>query len=273
MSVQKQIEAADGTLLRYRVDGGAARGAEAPPTLLLQHGLGFRAEAWDGWLPALLAAGYRVIRPDWRGHGASGPMPAGGRWSTDGLVDDVEAVLAAEGVGACHLVGESWGGAMMLALAARLGSRARSVTTLSTPFDGRRVTAARGFAEEIRERGLAAWSAGVAANRANGQPALLAWADRAQCACDADSLIGICAYIVGETIEPRLAAVTAPALVMAPLGSHFVNPALARELADRLTLSEIAWFPDHNHGLVLSGGALAAATLLNFIARREEATT
>ena len=264
MSAPREVAARDGTRLRYLSDGAAAEGR---PAMLLQHGLGFRAEAWDSWLEPLLQAGFRVIRPDWRGHGASDPMPAGTAWSTDGLLDDLEAILAAEDVGNCHLVGESWGGATVLALAARLGSRARSVTTLSTPYDGRRIAAARDFSRQIREQGLDAWSAGVAANRANGRPVLQAWADAAQRACDAASLIGLCDYIVSETIEPRLASVAAPALMMAPLGSHFVKPAMARELAERLPLGEIAWFPGHNHGLVLSGGPLAAATLLNFLAR------
>lgn len=264
MTAQREIAARDGTRLRYRSDGAAAADR---PAIVLQHGLGFRAEAWDAWLEPLRQAGFRTVRPDWRGHGASDPMPASGTWSTDGLLDDLEAILAAEGIDACHLVGESWGGATMLALAARLGPRARSVTTLSTPYDGRRIAAARDFSRQIREQGLEAWSAGVAANRANGRPDLQAWADAAQRACDAASLIGICDYILSETIESRLASISAPALLMAPLGSHFVKPAMARELAERLPLSEIAWFPGHNHGLVLSGGPLAAATLLNFLAR------
>ena len=71
----------------------------------------------------------------------------------------------------------------------------------------------------------------------------------------------------GFAIEPRLADITAPTLIMAPFASHFVSTDLARMLSARVALNEIVWFPGHTHGLVLSGGALAAETLLNFIRR------
>lgn len=262
---ERSVAARDGTRLAYRVDGEAAPGGKPLPTLLVQHGLGFRGACWNAWMPALLGAGFRVIRPDWRGHGRSGPQQ--GAWSTDGMLDDMEAVLDAEGVREVHLLGESWGGTMCLALASRLGQRVRSLGVVSTAYDGTAIVNARGFARDIREKGLAGWAKEVSRNRSHNDEGLRAWSEESTRTSDEASLISICEYIVAETIEPRLAGITAPLLIMAPFASHFVSMDLARMLSARVALNEIAWFPGHTHGLVLSGGALAASTLLNFIRR------
>lgn len=71
------------------------------------------------WQPALLAAGYRVIRLDLRGFGRSEPTPEGYGWSLPNFFADMEAVLATENVEAFHFVGESIGGMIGLAYAAR----------------------------------------------------------------------------------------------------------------------------------------------------------
>jgi len=259
------VTAGDGTRLAYRVDGEAAPGGRPQPVVLAQHGLGFRAECWGGWMPALLGAGCKVIRPEWRGHGRSGPQR--GRWTTDGMLDDMEAVLDAEQVGEVHLLGESWGGTMVLALAARLGKRVRSAAVVSTAYDGTAIVNARGFASDIRAKGLAGWAKEVSLNRSHGNESLRAWSEESTRESDEASMISICEYIVSETIEPRLAGIVAPLLIMAPFASHFVSTELARMLSARVALNEIAWFPGHTHGLVLSGGALAAGTLLNFMRR------
>lgn len=259
------VTAGDGTRLAYKVDGERAPGAKPQPAILVQHGLGFRAECWGGWMPGLLGAGFKVIRPEWRGHGQSGPQT--GRWSTDGMLADMEAVLDAEQVGEVHLLGESWGGTMQLALAGKLGKRVRSLAVVSTAYDGTAIVNARNFARDIREKGLAGWAKEVSVNRSHGNEALRSWSEESTRASDEASMISICEYIVSETIESRLAGIVAPTLIMAPFASHFVSMDLARMLSQRVALNEIAWFPGHTHGLVLSGGALAASTLLNFMRR------
>lgn len=261
----RSVTSRDGTRLAYHLDGEDLPWAAPRPVILVQHGLGFRAEAWAGWMPALLGAGFRVIRPDWRGHGRSDPQR--GAWSTEGMLADMEAVLDAEGVGEVHLLGESWGGTMALALAGKLGRRVRSLGVVSTAYDGTAIVNARGFASDIRAKGLAGWAKEVSRNRSHNDEALRAWSEDSTRDSDETSMISICEYIVSETIEPRLAGIVAPTLIMAPSGSHFVSMDLARMLSARVALNEIAWFPGHTHGLVLSGGALAAATLLNFIRR------
>lgn len=87
-----------GVLLAYRVAGDPA----APPMVLL-HGLGEAASAWEPVLPAL-AATHRVYAVDLRGHGRSARP---GRYSFAVMRDDVIGFLDAVGVHRCVLIGHS----------------------------------------------------------------------------------------------------------------------------------------------------------------------
>lgn len=93
--------------------------AGAGPLVVLLHGF---PEAWFAWqhqIPALAAAGYRVVAPDMRGYNLSG-KPAGVRaYTTDRLTSDVAALIRAVGdhgpdgdVAPAVVVGHDWGAAV-----------------------------------------------------------------------------------------------------------------------------------------------------------------
>lgn len=87
---------------------------------LLVHGLASNARLWDGVAAVLGEAGHPSLAVDLRGHGLS-EAPEGG-YDTDTCADDLAALLAVEGlVGerAPVAVGQSWGGNVVLSLAAR----------------------------------------------------------------------------------------------------------------------------------------------------------
>lgn len=99
----------------------AVRTADGPGRpFLLVHGLSSNARLWDGVARHLVRAGHRVVAVDLRGHGRS-QAPDGG-YDTDTCADDLVA-LAAElgltGAQAPVAVGQSWGGNVVLSLAAR----------------------------------------------------------------------------------------------------------------------------------------------------------
>ena len=48
----------------------------AGPSVLLLHGVGLRAEAWNAQADALTEAGFHVLAPDMLGHGSSSAPPA-----------------------------------------------------------------------------------------------------------------------------------------------------------------------------------------------------
>jgi 3-oxoadipate enol-lactonase len=96
------ITTGDGVRLAYRFDGAPGR-----PVLLLSNSIGTDLHMWDGQVDAL-AAHYRVLRYDARGHGASG-APAGA-YSMDRLGRDVLELLDALGIARVHMLGLSLGG-------------------------------------------------------------------------------------------------------------------------------------------------------------------
>jgi 3-oxoadipate enol-lactonase len=100
----------NGIDLRYCVDGDG-------PWLMLSHSLGTDLSMWDEQMAAL-AAHFRVLRFDTRGHGGSS-APAGA-YDFALLTADVLGLMDALKVGKAHFVGISMGGmiAQHLALAA-----------------------------------------------------------------------------------------------------------------------------------------------------------
>jgi len=77
------------------------------PPLLLQHGWPQHWLAWRKLIPAL-AADYRVICPDLRGHGWTDAPPRG--YEKEQLATDLLAVLDALEIDRARVVGHDWGG-------------------------------------------------------------------------------------------------------------------------------------------------------------------
>ncbi|HEY3605465.1 MAG TPA: 3-oxoadipate enol-lactonase [Sporichthyaceae bacterium] len=102
----------------------------AGPTVVLSNSVGSTRGMWDPQVPALVAAGYRVIRYDARGHGAS-PVPPG-PYSMDDLADDLAALLDTTGTECAHVVGLSLGGMTAMRLTARHPDRVASLAVLCT---------------------------------------------------------------------------------------------------------------------------------------------
>ena len=91
---------------------------------MLLHGLAARWQAFGPLLPAL-SQDWRIVAPDFRGHGGSDHAP--GTYRIAQLVDDVAAVLDALGTGPVVVYGHSLGGWVGLTLAARDPERVRAL--------------------------------------------------------------------------------------------------------------------------------------------------
>ena len=94
------------------------------PPLLLLHGLGSCKEMWRPVMP-LLARDHDVIAVDLPGFGESAP----GAETVDGMADELSSFAEALGLEAPHVAGNSMGGGLALALAAR--GRVRSACAVS----------------------------------------------------------------------------------------------------------------------------------------------
>jgi pimeloyl-ACP methyl ester carboxylesterase len=97
----------------------AADGSGGPgrsPSFLLVHGLASNARMWDGVAEALADEGLEALTEDLRGHGRSS-KPQGG-YDVPAVADDLQALIVGIGLDRPIVVGQSWGGNVVLELAA-----------------------------------------------------------------------------------------------------------------------------------------------------------
>jgi 3-oxoadipate enol-lactonase len=114
------LAAVNGIELNYRLEGDGAE------TIVLINGLADDLETWALQMDDFLAAGYRVLRFDNRGIGASS-APAG-PYSSAMLAADAKALVDSLGVRDFHLMGVSMGGMIAQEYALRYPGDLRSVT-------------------------------------------------------------------------------------------------------------------------------------------------
>lgn len=106
------------TKVAYQVDGEKTK-----PCLVLLHGLCEDSTIWDAFIETLVAD-YFVLRPDLSGFGASDILP---QHSIDLMADSVKAVIDAEKIKSCVLIGHSMGGYVSVAFAKKYASILRGV--------------------------------------------------------------------------------------------------------------------------------------------------
>jgi 3-oxoadipate enol-lactonase len=107
--------------LYYETEG------QGKPVLFL-HGLGSSADAWGFQRPAF-AAQYRLIMPDFRGHGRSDKPP--GPYTMALLAADMIGLLDALAIPSAHVVGLSLGGMVGFQLAVDRPERVRSLVVVN----------------------------------------------------------------------------------------------------------------------------------------------
>lgn len=112
-------------------------GPESGEIVLMLHGFPQSRHTWREQVPALAAAGYRVIAPDQRGYspGARPDPSTVANYAYDKLIGDaIDIVAACGGTGKrFHLVGHDWGGQVSWGVAARHTDRLASLAILSRP--------------------------------------------------------------------------------------------------------------------------------------------
>jgi pimeloyl-ACP methyl ester carboxylesterase len=111
----EQVAVADDVALHVRRWSGDRR------PFLLVHGLASNARLWDGVAAELAAAGHAAAAVDLRGHGRSSAPDGGYDVATvaDDLAELVEDLRARAGWSTPVVAGQSWGGNVVVELAAR----------------------------------------------------------------------------------------------------------------------------------------------------------
>src|SRR5947209_14470052 len=100
-----------------------------PPVVLL-HGFPEFWYAWRHQIPALAAAGFRVVAPDQRGYNLSDKPPDVGSYRLENLAGDVAGLIRATGRERAAVVGHDWGGAVAWAIAMRHPERVERLVIL-----------------------------------------------------------------------------------------------------------------------------------------------
>lgn len=103
---------------------------DGPPVVLL-HGWPDSAEVWRHQVPALVAAGHRVLAPDLRGFGRSSRPEAVEAYRLRESIADVLALLDAEEIEEADVVAHDWGATVGWLLAAHVPERVRSLTVVA----------------------------------------------------------------------------------------------------------------------------------------------
>jgi lipase len=102
-------------------------GERSAPPVVCVHGVSAHGRRFRKLAEERLAGRFRVLAPDLRGHGRSEYDPP---WDIATHVDDLLETLAEEGVEAPAWVGHSFGGRLLLELAARSPERIRCAVLL-----------------------------------------------------------------------------------------------------------------------------------------------
>jgi len=102
--------------------------------VVLCHGFPELAYSWRHQLPALAAAGFRVLAPDQRGYGrTSRPEPVTD-YDIEHLTGDLAGMLDAFGIKDAIFCGHDWGGLVVWQMPLWHKDRVRGVIGVNTPF-------------------------------------------------------------------------------------------------------------------------------------------
>ncbi len=104
------------------------------PLVVLSHGFPELAYSWRHQLPALAAAGYRVVAPDQRGYGRSSRPEALEAYDIVHLTGDLIGLLDELGEDTATFVGHDWGAMVVWHLALLHPDRLDGVCGMSVPF-------------------------------------------------------------------------------------------------------------------------------------------
>lgn len=243
--------------------------------VVFMHGIGTNRDVWAGWLPAL-AAKRTCVRFDTRGYGQSAVPPVDHKFTIDELVADLLDVAALAGPGPAHFVGESLGGTVVLALAARYPDRVASATVSNAAFKGAGIATVKGWREDFRRRGVKAWSRDLMERRfAPGalDEAQRSWYEAEQDKSPEHVTAGYGELLLGADLTAELPRIKAPLLILMPDRSPFVTARMGVELAEQIPKAELVMFPGARHGLPFSHAAECALRLASFLDRAERGET
>ncbi len=233
------------------------------PALLLLHSLGTSAALWDPILPAL--TGFRVLRPDMRGHGRTAATP--GPYSIDLLAHDALAVLQHLGIDRVAVVGLSIGGLIAQQLAHLAPNRVASLVLMDTALA---IPPARLWSERaatVRAEGMAAVVDGVLARWLTpAAPAHTVEQLRLMIlAAQREGYAACCEAIAAADLHLQSGHIGAPTLVIVGADDPATPVASAEALRATIPGARLEIIPNASHIPTAEQPAAIAAALIRFL--------
>jgi len=253
----------NGTTLHYRFDG-----PEQGPVVMLSNALASDLTMWEFQVPALIEAGYRVLRYDSRGHGHSA-VPDG-PYSIELLTADAVGLMDGLGLEKIHFCGLSKGGMIGQMLGTQYGDRLISLTVSSTAafmapkeiWDERIETVRKGGMTVVVDATIDRWftKAGqihLASSVEKVRRAILNTSVKGFCAC--------CAAIRDMDQRETIRTVLTPTLVMVGEQDSGTPVSAAEYIHQGITSSSLTIISNAAHFVHMEQSSMFNHALLEFI--------
>lgn len=218
-----------------------AEGPEDGASVVLSASLGSTLRMWDPQAASLVAAGYRVIRYDHRGHGAS-EVPAG-PYELGDIGGDLVDVLDRLEIERTHLVGLSLGGMVGMWLAQHHPERIRRLVLCCTSarlgpaqlwIDRARTVRAEGT-QALADAVVSRW---VTPAFAEAAPDTVQWLRQMVVDTPDEGYAACCGAIERMNLLDDLPKITAPTLVIAATDDPSTPPEHGYTIAEAIPGSE-----------------------------------
>lgn len=242
-------------------------GPHDAPVVVLSNSLGSTLDMWDGVVPEL-AARYRVIRHDLRGHGDS-PTPPG-PYAIDDLGADLLALLDRIGAERANLIGSSVGGMASLWVASHAPARVERLVVIGSAARLGPVSSWLDRSRSVLREGTARVAVAVTPRWVS--PAFAAAHPDAMdryramfAAADPAGYAGCCIAIAGMDLTEALGRIRAPTLVAVGSEDPATPPALSRALVEAIPEARLAIVEGAAHLPCLDRPAEVARLLLEHL--------
>jgi len=271
------IRLADGFSVHCAVDDYLWPWETATPVLMM-HGFARNANFWKPWVPPVAGA-RRVYRPDLLGCGRSDTPASDHRYTAEGIMDHILAVLDALSLDRVHWVGESSGGIIGLSLAAAHPERIASLVLCNTPTripdEIRGIYALGGdsTAAAIRAHGTGEWcrkTLGYRLDLEHANPQLQEWVVTEMDKTRPEVAAALHECFESIDVRPLLPAINAPVLLLSGDKSRIASEQ-QKILAESLPQGRLELLAGYGHGVNLLQPERCARTALEFWRTVEEA--
>ena len=232
---------------------------------------------WERQVPALAAAGHRVITCDLPGHGAGGrPTRAGSAYTTKELADSLVAALDEMEAGPATLAGFSLGGGIALQVALDHPERVSALALLDTTawpgpdavarFAGRAAAVETEGVEVLVQPAIERWfTAEFVAAQGETVRRYAAWIREN----DAIGYAAACRSLAALDLRARLGEIRCPTLVVVGDRDEATPVSMAEALAAGIAGATLRILGPAGHLVTEEHWADLNATLLDFLARAE----